>query len=488
MKGTNTGIDRAAQAADPAPSAKLDWIEGFVDSIRAYVFVRRTDSLLILLPNQAYKINRTALDILEPLLGGEPLGEVVRRFGLRRPERALQVHEFFCDLRALVVGCMGDGEGRRAVEMIPFARPFNTLPVLSEIAVTYRCNLRCAFCYVGCGCRSEQGQEMPSNGEMTTDKVRRVLEIIRRDAQVPSVSFTGGEPMLRNDLSDLVAHARGLGMRVNLITNATLADGRAVERLVEAGLNSAQVSLEAPTAALHDRLTGVVGSFERTRRGIDELRAAGVHVHTNTTITAQNRDAVAQLPVLAASLGLSRLSMNLMIPTRAALGAGGEALGVPYRETGEIVLRVKEAAREAGVRFLWYSPTPLCLFNPIEHGLGNKGCAACDGLLSVSPTGDVLPCSSFDEGVGNLLREDFRSIWSSDRAEYYKRKQYVHPLCCNCEELSFCDGACPLYWETQGYEELLAAERDRDSGSGTESNQRTNATGCGDAAGRKAAQ
>ena len=437
-----------ASGEEAAP--RLDWIEAFVASIRPYVFVRREDSLLILIPNQAYKINRTALDILEQLLGRAAIADLTARYRLGQPERCRQVHEFFCDLRALVKGCLGDGRGRRAVETIPFERPFNTLPVLSEVAVTYRCNLHCRFCYVGCGCRA--GGD--GRNEMTTAEICRVLDIIRRDAQVPSVSFTGGEPMLRDDLPELVAHARRVGMRVNLITNGTLADRRATERLAKAGLNSAQVSLEGPNAEIHDRLSGVEGSFERTIRGIAELHEAGVHVHTNTTLTALNRDVADEMPALAVSLGLSRLSMNLMIPTRASLAVGGEGLGLAYSEVGDVVLRIKEAARRARVRFLWYSPTPLCLFNPIAHGLGNKGCAACDGLLSVSPTGDVLPCSSFDEGVGNLLRENFRTIWWGERAEYYKQKRYAHARCRECADFAYCDGACPLYWEARGYGEL----------------------------------
>lgn len=441
---------------DTAGPPKLEWIDRFIDSIRPYVFVRRVDSLLILLPNQAYKINATALDILDRLLGGATFAEVRRSHRLDLIERARQVHDFFCDLRSLVMGCLGDGQGRRAVETIPFERPFNTLPVLSEIAVTYRCNLRCRFCYAGCNCRSggEGGQEM------TTGEARRVLEIIKRDAQVPSVSFTGGEPLLRDDLPELVSYARELGMRVNLITNGTLANERAVGRLCEAGLNSAQVSLEGPTAEIHDGLTGVARSFERTLQGIAALCKAGVHVHTNTTITAQNRRWLDRLPAFVASLGLERLSMNLMIPTRAALESGGEDCSVPYSETGQIVLKVKEAARRANVRFLWYSPTPLCLFNPIAHGLGNKGCAACDGLLSVSPNADVLPCSSFEEGVGNLLETDFRSIWFGRKAEYYKQKRYAHSRCRRCGEFVYCDGACPLYWDARGYGELIQASED----------------------------
>jgi len=109
---------------------------------------------------------------------------------------------------------------------------------------------------------------------------------------------------------------------------------------------------------------------------------------------------------------------------------------------------------------MWYSPTPFCLFNPVAHGLGGKACAACDGLLSVSPQGDVLPCSSLPEPVGNLLEQDFRSVWNSPRAEYYKSKGYAHEICRACEDFDICCGACPLYWRAFGYEELSAARED----------------------------
>lgn len=155
--GVTAARREGSQTVGDESFRRLEWIEGFVESIRPYVFVRREDSLLILLPNQAYKINHTALDILERLLGGTSVADVVARYRLDQADRTQQVHEFFCDLRALVMGCLGDGQGRRAVETIPFERPFNTLPVLSEIAVTYRCNLRCRFCYVGCGCRTGGG-------------------------------------------------------------------------------------------------------------------------------------------------------------------------------------------------------------------------------------------------------------------------------------------------------------------------------------------
>jgi len=103
-------------------------------------------------------------------------------------------------------------------------------------------------------------------------------------------------------------------------------------------------------------------------------------------------------------IGSDRFSANLIIPA----GRGDDAeLTIRYRDIGKIVEDIRKKALEAGVKFMWYSPTPLCLFNPIPVGLGNKGCSACEGLLSVDPEGNVLPCSSWAEPVGNLLDEGF---------------------------------------------------------------------------------
>jgi radical SAM protein with 4Fe4S-binding SPASM domain len=250
-----------------------------------------------------------------------------------------------------------------------------------------------------------------------------------------------------------VRHAKRLDLRVNLITNGTLVTARLARRLARAGLSSAQVSLEGTTAATHDAITGVPGSFEATLAGARALAAAGLSVHTNTTLNRRNLAEAALLPrFVKETLGFDRISMNLVIP---AGSAGGRAdLVVPYSEVGPTVLAAARAGEEASVEFLWYSPTPLCLFNPVAHGLGNKGCAACDGLLSVAPDGGVLPCSSWDEPVGNLLSEDARSVWRSARATAIREKRSAPEGCRECADFALCQGACPLYFRVMGTAEL----------------------------------
>ena len=431
----------------------LRWVDDLMAGIRERVVVRPEDELLILVPNTPIKINRTALRILGAMVNeGATVAEVLAREG-DGPHRRLEIHNFFTDLAAWLGGRLGEGEGRRAVVSETFTRDFCRFPVLSEIALTYRCTLSCAFCYAGCGAPGTAG-DRTGTPEMSDEEVRRILAVIRRDARCPSVSFTGGEPTLRPELPGFVRHAKGLGLAVNLISNGQLLDDRLANELAAAGLDSAQLSLEGPDAALHDALVGRAGAFARLWEAVERLRSRGVRVHTNTTVNRRSVARLEEIVDLAAARGMERLTMNLMIPCGRA--AGDPSLRVGYAEAGGHVLRVRARAEARGVELIWYSPLPLCLFNTIAHGLGNRGCAAADGLLHVGPSGDVLPCSSFEphESLGNLLRQDFEEVWGSAGALYYREKRMMPPGCERCADADACQGACVLYWRAAGFTEL----------------------------------
>lgn len=416
----------------------------FLESTRDYVFVRPEDNLLILRPNRVHYLNRTATDMLHALYNQRPVevtvlvGDLAARYGV--PEA--QVTEDLDRLLRSLVLILDDKEGcAPAVRATPFGSHERKYPVLSEIALTYRCQNRCFFCYAS---SPERGRTVP---EMTTAEVKTVLDKIVDQARVPTVSFTGGEPTLRADLPELIAYARERGLRTNLITNGIrCADEGYVTRLAEAGLHSAQVSVEAGDAATHDGVVDHPGAFLRTLQGVRKLKAAGIHTHTNTTINARNLEGLPGLIDLLAEMGQEYLSMNMVIRT-------GGAVGLPdvnYERIGRIVLDLKARAEGHGMRFVWYSPVPYCLFNPAAHGLGSQSCSAADGLLSVAPDGQVLPCSSFEQGVGDLVHEDFDVIWRRRAARYWRDKEFVPPGCQECDLVEICCGACPLYWDEQG--------------------------------------
>ncbi len=430
----------------------LRWADELVRNLRGHVVVRPEDELLILVPNRPTKLNATALRVLGAMLDeGLTVAQVLEREGDSAARRR-ELHWFFADLQDLLRGRLGEGRGRRAVLHEPFSAAFCRLPVISELALTYRCNLACRFCYAGCSLGG-----LPPGWDETraldTESFLRVLEIIHRDARCPSVSFTGGEPTLHPGLERLVAHAHGLGMKTNLISNGWRLSEARVQALAEAGLDSAQLSLEGPEASVHDALVGRVGAYERLWAGLDRLREAGVRVHTNTTISRGNLEHLEGIVERVAEQGLERLTMNLVIPCGTAAESADQ---VRYEEIGPVVLRVQERARALGVQFIWYSPVPLCLFESPAHGLGSPGCAAADGLLHVNPAGDVLPCSSFGhhEGLGNILEHPFDQLWNAPTPRFFRDKRMAPGPCEGCEKIAICQGACPLYWRSMGLGEL----------------------------------
>lgn len=436
-------------------SPDLAWIDDFWAKAGKRIFAREEDGVLILPPNRVYKANSTAAALVSYLKRGG------RATSLKLPsaDARRDTASFFGDLAALY---RGDEPQNGTVASVSYDFSFTRLPVLAELAVTYRCNNACRFCYAKCDEKGLSGALLAAERrpELTTKEFERILKVFSREARVPFFSFTGGEPLLREDLERLTATSLKLGLSTNLVTNGTLADRSRARSLKKAGLGSAQVSVEAPTAAVHDSLVGRTGAFEETMAGIAALTSAGIPTQTNTTITRENIELAASMPAFLASLGVQRFAMNLFIPTRGSATDGAESTGkeastgaelfVPYEEIGPVVDSVARAAKAAGLIFYWYSPTPFCSYNPIARGLGNKSCAAADGLLSVAPDGSVLPCSSWDEPIGNLVADDFRSIWFAPAAAFYKEKRFAPAGCSSCASFTACQGACPLYWRFTG--------------------------------------
>ena len=440
---------------------RLDEAESFYRGIRPWLLVRDEDAVLIVPPTRVYKLGGSAPGLLAWLDGGGRLADMPGIGGAVGEGRAGELLSFFEELRAAYEGrapAGAEGFGR-----VPYDFSFTRLPILGELALTYRCNERCRFCYASCGessCSSPSSAEAAASpgdtAELSTEQWKAVIRVFKDEAKIPFFSFTGGEPLLRPDLEELAGFARSLGLRVNLITNGSLATASRAASLKAAGIDTAQVSLESPESGVHDALCGVEGAWERTVAGIRALREAGVSVQTNSTLTALNHESLLGLPAFLASIGVERFSMNLFIP--AGRGLTEDELFVSYSEVGPIVDAVRREAHRAGRTFFWYSPTPYCLYNPVARGLGNKSCAAVDGLVHVNPRGEILPCSSWPEGLGSLVTGRFKDIWFSERSSYFKHKRFAPARCAACDTFVACQGACPLYWNHAGEAELTKAK------------------------------
>lgn len=439
---------------------KIAEIQDICNRLKNRVFVRSADNLLIILPNESVKLNDTATRILKRIFSGQRVERVIKHeaheYNLNIGDVIDYLHQFFIDLLLFLDRQIDEYHLPPTISTVPYKGNVIKLPVLSEIALTYRCNNKCMFCYA-----ASDNTPFHKEPDMTIARGKVILHKIRYDAQVPTVSFTGGEPTLKKKvLLALTEYATTqLGMRVNLISNGTLLTDDYVNELAEKGLKSAQISLEGSNPTIHDFLTQNKGSWEKTTRAIRILRDHGIFTHTNTTISKANKDDIDNLVhFLATELELDRFSANLVIPSGWALKYL-DHLELHYTQIPPIVRRLKDLAHQYGLEFFWYSPTPYCIFNPIKEGLGMKSCSACDGLLSVSPSGQIKPCSSFQEGVGNIEKQSFKKIWNSKSARFWRKKQFVPPTCHQCEYLTLCYAACPLYFDVYGYHEISKTKK-----------------------------
>ena len=426
--------------------------EQFVESTRALVYIRREDGLIILRPNRLHHLNETALMMLELLYSQETVDvaavvdEVCRRYGAEAERVCRDLNNLLYSVSQLLSNSVC---GLPSVKTTRFGSHHRELPVLSEIALTYRCQNRCTFCYADA---PKRGRDV---GEMTTAEVKRIIDVIADDAQCPTLSFTGGEPTLRDDLAELITYARDKGLRVNLITNGVRCGEREyAAMLAAAGLDSAQVSIEGGSAEVHDAITQHPGSWAAATRAVHNLRAEKVHTHTNTTVCGGNREhLLALVEYIADELRSEYFSMNMVIRTGTALDHPED--DISYTAIGDVIRAVQARADAKGVHFVWYSPVPYCLFNPVQAGLGSKSCACVDGLISVNPAGELLPCSSFERGIGSLLDKPFSEVWHSRAARYWRNKEFLPPACVSCDIHDICCGACPLYWAQRGgFQEL----------------------------------
>ena len=280
----------------------LSWIDDLWAKSGEYVVFRSEDGVLILPPNRVYRLNRTAAAIIQWLQDGKSIMALPNM----TPEHQVQIDAFFKNI-ALALGSKPHYAKR-----IPYTFDFSKLPILGEIAVTYRCNNRCRFCYAGC----DGACGRLDSPDIEPEKIERIIDIFKHDAKIPFFSFTGGEPLMRRDLERLMRYAVDQGLKINLLTNGTLATPERARSLYEAGLRTAQISLESPDEAIHDALCGRKGSWKQTVDGITALREAGIKVQTNSTSTRMNVESLVRLPKLSKSLGCVRMSVNLFIPTQ----------------------------------------------------------------------------------------------------------------------------------------------------------------------------
>lgn len=326
--------------------------------------------------------------------------------------------------------------------------------------VTRRCNLHCGHCYA-----DSHDREYP--GELTTVEGRRLLRQLAAFG-VPTVLFSGGEPLLRADVLELAGEARDLGMRTVLSTNGTRIDPGVAREIAAAGISYVGVSLDG-IGPLHDKLRGKRGAFDGAIAGIRAARAEGLRTGVRFTVHARNRAQMGEVFELAERERVDRICVYHL----AYAGRGGRIRrhDLAPEQTRAAVEEVFDRAEDLGRRGVGLEV--LTVDNPVDNVLllervrrtdparaadvermlrWNGGNQSGVAIACVDPQGRVHPDQfSWHVVAGDVRRAPFDAIWSDANpvlAPYRRRPRRLSGRCRDCRFAPLCNGGLPVRAES----------------------------------------
>jgi radical SAM protein with 4Fe4S-binding SPASM domain len=325
--------------------------------------------------------------------------------------------------------------------------------------LTDRCNLACTHCY------SRSGPDRDTKNELSTAEALALIDDFS-EMGVPLILFSGGEPLLREDIWELARHAHAKGIKMALSTNGTLITADIAGKIKECGIAYAGISLDGATAATHDRFRNVEGAFERSVAAFFRCREAGVRCGVRITLTRENCGELGGLIDLAQKIGASRFCLYWLVPTgrgmdayhRLQLGpdAVTDALRLLYRRAKEMDAETMEFltvdAPQDGIHLLASmerdrSPDLTDARTLIASSKG--GCSAGDRVANIDPQGNVYPCQfarSPEFLVGNVRKQPFSKLWDDATnpvlARFRERPLTLTGSCGRCRHRELCGGGC----------------------------------------------
>ncbi len=276
----------------------------------------------------------------------------------------------------------------------------------------WHCNQKCVHCYAA-------GQDYAEEKELTTEEWKRALDKCR-EAGIPQITFTGGEPTMREDLCELIAYARWFVSRLN--TNGIKLTPEYCEALRKAELDGLQITFYSHDESTHNALVGAK-QYQSTLAGIRNALAAGLNPSINTPLCTLNKDYVKTLEFLH-GLGVTYVTCSSIIVTGNAETEASKGLQLSVAELKQILKDAVDYAFTNGMEINFTSPGWLENSFFAELSIPAPSCGACLSNMAITPGGNVVPCQSWlsDNALGSILTDDWDSIWNNDFCR--KRRDY----------------------------------------------------------------
>ena len=306
------------------------------------------------------------------------------------------------------------------------------VPLVMSWNVTRECNMKCSHCYIN-------ATEKKLNNELTTQEAKKLMDQIYQVSS-PLLILSGGEPLLRSDIFELIRYGTKKGLKMGLGSNGSLIDEAVAKKLKEAGIATVSISLDSNIAAQHDEFRGVTGAWEKAVQACKALRKNNVLVQVNTTLTQQNYNQIDDIMSLAENIGVENFHLFFLVPT----GRGTKLTDISPEKYEEIITKTfaKTANHKLNVR-----PSCAPQFMRIAKGMGLdmrqwiRGCIAGLYYCRIYPNGDVTPCPYLPIKLGNIREKSFKEIWFNSKVfKDLREPNSLKGKCGACEYRSLCGG------------------------------------------------
>ncbi len=293
------------------------------------------------------------------------------------------------------------------------------------------CNMYCKHCYRDAGVKASE--------ELSTKEAKKLLEEIAR-AGFKIMIFSGGEPLMRPDILELVAYATKLGLRCVFGTNGTKITAKMAHDLKAAGAMGMGISLDSLSAAKHDTFRSYPGAWAGAVEGMKNCRAADLAFQIHTTVMDWNEKELESITDFAVELGAVAHHFFFLVPTGRAATIEEESLRAEAYES--VLTRIMKKSEEVKIEL---KPTCAPQFLRIAGQMGIKtrfrrGCLAGISYCIISPRGKVQPCAYLNMEIGDVRKTPFDEIWQKSEVFQKLRTLDYAGGCGSCDYKRACGG------------------------------------------------
>lgn len=308
--------------------------------------------------------------------------------------------------------------------------------------LTRNCNLNCVHCRAA-------ASKGPYDGELTLQQCKQVIDQISAFSS-PTIILTGGEPLLRPDIFDLIEYGTRKGLRLVMAINGTLLTEEKARKLREGGIRRISLSLDGKDAGSHDSFRGITGSFDSVLRAADILKRMDLPFQINTTVTRLNVDDLGEIYDIAKAISAVAWHIFLLVP----VGRGRELKGKELTTKAyENVLNRLYGIEKMGELEIKVTCAPHYYRIVKERGDTPKsaGCLAGKSFMFISHKGKAQPCGYLEIVSGDVIREGVRKVWEESPVfQQLRDLSSYKEKCGGCKYLKICSGCRARAYELYG--------------------------------------